>query len=56
MEQASAKDGVYTGRYVLVEYDENRSVDLYPSGFYRIGDVLYRGWMKNEEGFLIPTD
>lgn len=56
MEQACAKDGVYTGRYVLVEYDENRSVDLYPSGFYRIGDILYRSWMKNEEGFLIPTD
>ena len=55
MEQKCAKDGVYTGRYILIEYDQNCSIDLYPNNYYRINDVLYRSWVKDSEGRLIPT-
>lgn len=56
LEQNCSKDGVYTGRYVLVEYDQDRSIDLYPSGFFRIGDVLYRSVERNTDGYIIPSD
>lgn len=55
MEQNKDKDGVYTGRYVLIEYDQNQSSDIYPNTYYRIGDVLYRTWIYNEDNILIPT-
>ena len=55
MEQKCAKDGVYTGRYILIEYDQNCSIDLYPNSFYRINDVLYRSWVRDSEGRLIST-
>jgi hypothetical protein len=56
MEQNCSKDGVYTGRYILIEYDQDRSIDLYPSSFYRINDVLYRTVEKNADGFIIPSE
>ena len=36
-----AKDGVYAGRYVLVEYEVDTSEDIYKKNFYCVDGEMY---------------
>lgn len=41
MDTQCSKDNVYAGRYVLVEYDTDASLDIYKQGYYFVDGVMY---------------
>lgn len=41
MVNSATTDGIYVGRYVLVEYDLDMGADAYPSTLYKYGDKVY---------------
>jgi hypothetical protein len=62
-------DGIYAGRFVLVEYDENVHMDVFPMGYLKDGIIYasipsssqmmvqpYRITPKNEEGEYAPSE
>ena len=53
MDNACPNDGVYAGRYVLVEYEQNFNVDNFPIGYLKDG-VLYAGIPTTANGTTLP--
>ena len=46
-------DGVYAGRFVLVEYDENVHMDVFPMGYLKDG-VIYASIPNTSRTMVLP--
>lgn len=52
MDSNCSKDGVYAGRYVLIEYDEDLSKDTYNSTYFCVNNKMYTAINTHNKNFV----